>query len=213
MQNFERVLFIPTEGELKKVFNIKAESFEKYFKAGTYRNIPVIVTGIGKANAAMTAATFFSRFSAKTALLTGICGAYSSSALQVGDTVSIKQDYFIDECVFDGEKITTLAEKGMPPIQGNCATFITSKHFPKAISNTVSFIPADEKISELFRIKTNAQVENMEGAAFGMAAAYFGTKLYQIRTISNFCGKLDNQRWNIEKACKNLKKAVDIFLE
>lgn len=213
MLNFETVLFIPTERELKKVFNINAKTFEKHFKAGFYKNIPVIVTGIGKANASMTASIFFSNFAADNAVLTGICGAYHSSGLAVGDTVSVEQDYFVDECVFDGEKITTLAEKGMPPTQGNCVKFITSEHFPKVTSNTVSFIPGEDKISELFRLKTNAQVENMEGAAFGTAATHFGAKIYQIRTISNFCGKLENQKWDINKAAQNLKTAIDIFLE
>lgn len=209
----DTVLFIPTEKELHKIFNLKAKVFDNDFMAGIYQNIPIIVTGIGKANAAITATLFFSKYgtSLKTALI-GICGAYHSSGCAVGEIVSVKYDYFVDECVYDGEKITALSEKNMPICNMDRVEFLTVNGLHQVNSNTVSFIPATDKISELYRRKTNADTENMEGAAFGLAAARVGAKTYQIRAVSNYCGNLENQNWNINKASENLKKTVDSFL-
>lgn len=213
MPTADTVLFIPTEKELHKIFGLKAEVFDNTFMAGIYQNIPIIVTGIGKTNAAITATIFFSKYGAsiKTALI-GICGAYRSSGLEIGETISVKYDYFVDECVYDGEKITTLAEKNMPICHMNRAEFQIMEGLRQMVSNTVSFIPANDKISELYRTKTNADIENMEGASFGLAAARFGAKPYQIRAVSNYCGNMENQNWNINKAAENLKKAINDFL-
>ena len=60
--------------------------------------------------------------------------------------------------------------------------------------------------------KTNAQVENMEGASFGIAANKFNIKPYQIRAVSNYSSSLEKQQWDIKKAAKSLKQAVDTFI-
>ena len=61
--------------------------------------------------------------------------------------------------------------------------------------------------------KTNALVENMEGAAFGMAANKQNIRPYQIRAVSNYCGDIKKQQWNINSACLSLRNAIDLFIE
>ena len=70
-----------------------------------------------------------------------------------------------------------------------------------------------ENEKNIYMAKTNALVENMEGAAFGIAANKFGIKPYQIRAVSNYCGNIEKQQWDINNACVSLKKAVDLFIE
>ena len=207
------IIFIPTEREFTKVFKLPAVNISDEFSGIIYNNIPIIITGAGKTNACLTAARVFQQFAPRSALLMGICGAYQNSSLNIGDVVCITKDYFVDECVFDGKTITTLAEKHMPLCHENCATF-EKTHFLKAVSsNSVSFIAATDYISNLYTTKTGAQTENMEGAAFGTACAKYNIKAYQIRAVSNFCGDAEKQKWNITKAATNLKTSIDYFLK
>lgn len=207
------VIFFPTFLECKKVLNISDFSSYKYFDTAVYKSIPVIITGAGKSNAAAYSALFFSEFKPKYPLLTGICGAYQNSSLNIGSIVSIDYDYFVDEANYNGESITTIHEKGFIIAKDNRAEFQVDENFQKVSSNTVSLIPQFDGLSYLYMAKTNALVENMEGAAFGMAANKQNIRPYQIRAVSNYCGDIKKQQWNINSACLSLRNAIDLFIE
>jgi futalosine hydrolase len=49
----------------------------------------------------------------------------------------------------------------------------------------------------------------MEGAAFGYVCGKLGVDCVQVRAVSNFCGKRDEQEWNFSKAVNNLKTFFD----
>ncbi len=199
------VIFIPTEKELKAILGIT--------KGATYRGIDIIVSGIGKTNTAINTTKYFMNSTKENALMIGICGSYHGKA-NVGDVVTIKHDYFVDEASLDDmNTLTTIHEKGHNIANNNCATFNTIDGFTICDSNTVSFIPCIDSISNLYQKKTNAHVENMEGAAFGVATSGFNINAYQLRAVSNYCGDRDNQAWDIKKACKNLKQAIDNIID
>ena len=202
----DTVLFIPTQRELKKLFPEAEIKTYQGFEWALVNNIPAIVTGIGKTNSAITACRFYSRYAPKTSVLTGICGAYRISDLNIGDTVTVIKDYFVDEASFDGNNLQSMEEKGMPLSDKDYIEFLPIKGFKKVLSNTVSLIPSCNRLSEIYQKKTNAYVENMEGASFGLAALSFGIKAYQLRAVSNFCG--ENPSWNIKKAIGNLREAL-----
>lgn len=207
------VIFFPTLLECKKILNISDLSKKSHFNTAEYKSIPIIITGAGKSNAAMCSALFFSEYNPKYPLLTGICGAYQNTFVKVNDTVSIEYDYFVDEANYDGQKITTIHEKNFIIAKDNRAVFSIDDNFKKVSSNTVSLIPQFDNLSNLYMTKTGATVENMEGASFGMAANYFNIKPYQIRAVSNYCGDIKRQQWNINDACRSLKNAIDLFIE
>ncbi len=206
------VIFIPSFLEAEKIFNITNFSKTGFFHTSSYKNIPVVITGVGKTNSSITSALFFSQYKPKYSLLTGICGAYEESGLHIGDIVSIKKDYLVDECSFNGKTITTLHEKGFLQDNEFGADFLYAEKFKAATSNTVSFIACQKDLVYEYMKKTNALVENMEGAAFGIAANKFNVMPYHIRSVSNFSTTVENQKWDIKKAAKNLKDAVDLFL-
>ena len=207
------VIFFPTFLECKKVLNISDFSSFSYFDTAVYKSVPIIITGAGKSNAAMISALFFSQFKPKYPLLTGICGAYQNTHIKTSDVVSIDYDYFVDEANYNGLSITTIHEKGFVIAKDNRAEFNIDENYKLVSSNTVSLIPQFDSLSNLYMAKTNALVENMEGAAFGMAANKHGIKPYQIRAVSNYCGNTEKQQWDINKACAALKKAIDLFIE
>lgn len=207
------VIFFPTFLECKKILNISDFSSYNYFDTAVYKSIPVIITGAGKANAAACSALFFSKYNPKYPLLTGICGAYQNTNIKTGDVVSIDYDYFTDEANYNGNSIVTIHEKGFIIAKDNRAEFQVDKNYKIVSSNTVSLIPQFDSLSNLYMKKTKAFVENMEGAAFGMAANKYGIKPYQIRAVSNYCGNTEKQQWNINNACSALKNAIDLFIE
>ena len=207
------IIFFPTFLECKKVLNISDFSSFNNFNTADYKSIPVIITGAGKSNASMISALFFKEFKPKYPLLTGICGAYHNTDINICDIVSIDYDYFVDEANYNGSILTTIHEKGFKIAENNRAEFTVFENFKKVSSNTVSLIPQFDSLSNLYMMKTNAYVENMEGAAFGASANKFNIKPYQIRAVSNFCGNIEKQQWNINNACKSLKNAVDLFIE
>ena len=207
------VIFFPTFLECSKVLNIYDFSSFNDFNTATYKSIPIIITGAGKSNASMISALFFKEFKPKYPLLTGICGAYRNTDVNISDIVSIDYDYFVDEANYNGSILTTIHEKGFKIAENNRAEFTVFENFKKVSSNTVSLIPQFDSLSNLYMEKTNAFVENMEGAAFGLAANKFNIKPYQIRAVSNYCGNIENQKWDINTACKSLKKAIDLFIE
>ena len=207
------VIFFPTFLECKKVLNISDFSTHSFFDTAKYKSIPIIITGAGKSNAAAVSALYFAEFKPKYPLLTGICGAYQNTHIKTSDIVSIEYDYFVDEANYNGTAITTIHEKGFVIAKDNRAEFLVDENYKKVSSNTISLIPQFDSLSNLYMAKTNALVENMEGAAFGMAANKYGIKPYQIRAVSNYCGNTEKQQWNINNACSELKKAIDLFIE
>ncbi len=207
------VIFIPTILEAEKIFNIYEFKIINNFNTATYRSYPVIITGCGKSNASVTSALFFSQYKPKYPLLTGICGAYHNCGINIADTVSIKDDFFVDECNYDGNKITLLHEKGFTLTEDNKGRFQVFNKLKEVNSNTVSFIPQIDSLSNMYHEKTKALVENMEGAAFASAANKFNIYPYHIRSVSNYCGNINMQNWDIKKASASLKKAVDLFID
>lgn len=202
---YDTVLFIPSEKELNKIFNVSKIELYKHFKYSFVNNIPIIITGIGKTNTSITTSLFFNMFKPKKSILTGICGTYRISNLKIGDIVSIKYDFFVDEASYDGDNLLLLKDK-FSDIYSDDIQFNTINDFNVVNSNTVSLIPTCDNLSQIYQKKTNALVENMEGASFCQVANMFNITSYQIRGISNFCGK--NQEWDIKKACKNIKNAI-----
>lgn len=206
------VIFIPSFLEAEKIFNIQSFQKRNYFHTASYNNHTVVITGVGKTNSAITSALFYSQYKPKYSLLTGICGAYEESGISIGEVVCIEKDYLVDECNYNGENIITLNEKGFLKDSEFYAEFQCINDFKSVLSNTLSLIASEKNLVNKYMEKTKASVENMEGASFGIAANRFNIKPYHIRAVSNYSTTINNQQWNIKKACKSLKDAVDYFL-
>lgn len=205
-----KAIFVPTVKEAEGIFSGIELTLWKYgvLKA-EYNDIMIFVTGATKTCAAFSAAMVLDAFPAEEVVLTGICGAYRQSGLKVGDIVSVHKDFFADEAVFYSDKITTLSEMGFEFAKNGCSEFISYDDLPIVNSNTVSFLDGEGAVSALLYSKYGASVENMEGAAFGFVCNMLGIKAYQVRAVSNFCGKREGQEWNVRLALGNLKRLFE----
>lgn len=207
-----KAFFVPSVFEGEKIFSgIKFNRHSYDILCGDYRGTPVFTTGVSKVPAVFNSIIAIKDFNITEAVLTGVCGAYRSSGLSVGDLVSIKREHFADEGLYTEGSFKTLDEMGFGFIKNRYIEYSVFENLPAVESATVSFLDGVGEISELFAGNTGAQVENMEGAAFGYVCNMLSVKCYQVRSVSNFCGERSSQQWDIKKALSNLKNYFDLL--
>jgi futalosine hydrolase len=204
------ILFIPSIKEAKLLFSREISEIDG-FTFTQYKGADVIILGVGKTNTALnlTRYLFLNPQNEDSLLvLAGIAGAYPRGGLNIGDVRMIKWEFFADEGLLGDGKLTGVDEIGFPVCKDNKVELYTPDWgFKVCNSNTVSLIPANPLLSDLYHKKTGALLENMEGASFGLAAGYFNLRSVQIRSISNFTGGEDD--WDIKKGISALKNALE----
>ncbi len=204
---YKRALLFPTLKEASYVF--KKPFVEKngvlMLEVGS---VVAIVVGVGKTLSSINSFKVFSDRLAVNYFLVGICGAYRNSGLNVGDVVTIFEDFFVDDGVFLGDKIIGTDELGFSICERNRVFFDIWDELKIVNGNTVSLCSGTDFFADLLQSKTNADVETMEGAAVGLAAKKLNSKIYHIRSVSNFTGERKNQEWNFKLAMDNLSNFI-----
>ncbi|WP_018465257.1 futalosine hydrolase [Calidithermus timidus] len=180
-------------------------------------------SGIGKVNTAMTLAAYAQRHRVGWALLFGIAGAYAESGLQVGDVVLAEREIQADLGIKDGgmkgmgfPTLVVGGPEGSPLHYHN--RFPLDKALTAELKATLdlpvrSFLTRDlvsenpTEARELSR-KWEADVENMEGAAFAQACLWLGLPGAELRAVSNVAGVRDKAQWRIRQAVEALEAAL-----
>lgn len=169
---------------------------------GAYADI--VIVGVGKTLSAINTFKTLTGCDYEKIVLTGICGAYRSSGLSIGEVVTIHEDFFVDEGVFLGDKIIGTDQLGFPIVQNNVVEFDIYEDLKIVNGNTVSLCSGEDIYSSILNSKSGADIETMEGASVGYVLNLFGKKGYHIRAVSNYCGNRKEQEWNIKLAIDNL---------
>lgn len=177
--------------------------------------------GIGKANTAMTLAAYAQRHKVERAVLFGIAGAYQESGLNVGDVALASEEVQADLGVKDGG----MKRMGFPTlIVGGISPLHFHNRFPldKALSSDLAkrldvplkrFLTRDlvcETPTEARALakKWEADLENMEGAAFAQACLWLGIRGAELRAVSNLAGIRDKTQWRVRLAVEALEARV-----
>jgi len=176
-------------------------------------------SGIGKANTAMTLAAYAQRHKVERAVLFGIAGAYEESGLDLGDVALASEEVQADLGVKDG---------GMKGMGFPTLTVEGPRHFhnrfplDKALSSDLAkrldvplkrFLTRDlvcETPAEARALakKWEADLENMEGAAFAQACLWLGIQGAELRAVSNLAGIRDKTQWRVRLAVEALEARV-----
>ena len=209
------VFFHPTALEAIKIHKIHESDIlsHPYFNYVVVDGTVFIITGFSKTNSSISSALFFSNYKPKMAVLAGIAGAYAQTDLNIGDVVSVKTEYFVDESHINEKSIEMLNEINLEITPNNKIDFKTIDDLKIVNSNTISLIPTYNNLSDLYYNKTLADIENMEGASFAAAASKFTSEFYEVRAISNYCGEKASQKWDIVNSSKNLKNEINNIIE
>ena len=130
--------------------------------------------GVGMAECAAATAKLIIENKPDLMILAGIAGAYSDN-IEIGETVVVESEVIADLGRLDGRAFTELYQKTyMAPV--------TVPGYRSAKSNTTSC--AGAMISQ----PVQADIENMEGAAFFAMCDRFAVPALEVRTVSNKVG-------------------------
>jgi futalosine hydrolase len=189
----------------------------------------VVVTGVGKANAAAGVAQVLNPTRHTVVLSVGIGGALpSASPPAIGICVLGRESVYADEGVPmpDGSfsDIAALgfapnAGTGAPASMGVAATARVAEALRpwcdrEGVIATVSECSGtDARAAEVVR-RTGADVEVMEGAAVGFTVARLGRDrvgFAEVRVVSNTTGNRDRQQWDFRAALARLERFAAVL--
>ncbi len=179
------------------------------------RPVTVVLTGVGKANAAAATALAIERYAPRTLLLTGIGGAYPGAPLGLGDVALAVAEVHLDTGVGHGATWQGMASLGFallpgPPPRYNrmdldaaSARELASRLGVHAlVFGTAESVTADAATAMELRRRHDVAIESMEGAAVAQVALAMGVDVVEIRGVSNVVGERDRSRWDIAGAIR-----------
>lgn len=138
----------------------------------------------------------------------GIAGTYKKE-YQVGDTVFVESDQLGDEGAENNESLLTTFDLGLkdlnesPYSKGilvNLHTSFFPKNLPRVTGLTTNLSSGSSETIKKRKLKYNADIETMEGAAFHFVCLMKKNPFVQIRTISNIVEPRNKENWNIPLA-------------
>lgn len=199
----------------KKISAVVASSTPALIEPSIY----AAVAGVGVVDFSANLARFFSQKKYERAFLLGICGAYPSSGLQVGDVVRVDTEVVADmgaqsrEGHFIPWKTIVSEEtiyKGASPRDLPLRLAAISE----VAGGTVNCCTGTRYLGNRRESTFQIQVESMEGAAFFAVCKAYGVSGYQFRAVSNMASDRDESSWDIPRALTALKQSVlDILLD
>jgi len=192
-------------------------------------NLALLITGIGKASAALTLTAAIHRFGAPDRVLnTGIAGAYPDTGAEAGAVVVATSETYGDEGVQTPSGYRTMADIGFPlfrsggddilplPDGAAIAAHIADRTGRPILSGpyiTVSTCTGTPELAKHRGDRFHPMCETMEGAALAHVCRTFGVPFVEIRGVSNLVGHYDKRRWDIPRALEQAAEAVRAYLE
>ncbi|MDW7709146.1 MAG: futalosine hydrolase [Deferrisomatales bacterium] len=192
--------------------------------------VGVLVTGVGKANAALTLGEALGSVRPALVLAVGVGGAYPSSGLGVGEVAAATEEIYGDEGVETAEGFLGMEELALPlwedaetrrfnrfPADARVVTALRGAGAGGVPLRTGPFVT----LSTVTGTQTRAQelqrrfggvCETMEGAAFAHAAAVHRLAFGEVRGVSNPVGPRERDAWQVEAAAAAAQDVVLRFL-
>lgn len=175
----------------------------------------VLLTGVGKANAAGAVAKTLAASGYGAVLSVGVAGSYSS--LQIGAVVLGVSSLYADEGVQAPDTFLDIAALGFPPTDLPGTAFPADPRLLEALRHladsvgsiaTVSSCSGTDALAVERAGRTGAIAESMEGAAVAHTAHRLGIPCAELRVISNNAGQRDRQVWNLPAALDRLTDVI-----
>ena len=144
-------------------------------------------------------------------LQVGLAGTYRDD-MKLGESVIVETDCFADLAVWENKKIISVHDLSLtnpdevPFEKGwlvNHNVYINTTQAKKVKGVTVNLLTDDLNYVEAMRMKYNAAVESMEGAALHYVCIQKNIPFLQIRGISNKVGERDKSKWNFKEAIQS----------
>lgn len=183
--------------------------------------LDLVVSGIGKANAAGAAARFADAVKHDAVLSIGIAGSLVGD-LAIGQVVIGTSAVFADEGVETPQGFADCASMGFPlgdfagsavPASREVADWLNARVGPVLPTRlapiaTVSTCSGTDGLARQVRERTGAAAEAMEGAAVGLVAHRLGIAFGELRVVSNTTGDRAGQMWDMKLALSRLAAVI-----
>lgn len=179
--------------------------------------VDMLVTGVGKSNAAAGTALVLSRGCHRGVLSVGIAGALPGCGIRIGDAASIRAAVLADEGVRTGRGFEDIASMGFAPVAGRGVVFEASASVrgvvervvgASAVVATVSTCSGTDALAEEVAARTGAWLEDMETASIAVVCERMGVAWGGVRVVSNTTGERERQRWDVAGALAGLGSVI-----
>lgn len=151
----------------------------------------------------------------------GIAGTYNN-AFKPGEVVFVKQDTFGDMGMEEKENFVSLFDSGLTdknefPFTGGWLINSETMNMPlnlqavKAI--TINKVSDSELQKQQYINQFNADIESMEGAALHYVCLQENIPFIQLRSISNFVGERNRDKWKMKEAIENLNMQLQQLIK
>jgi futalosine hydrolase len=178
-------------------------------------SIDLLVTGVGKSNAAGALARNLDPARIGAVLNVGIAGSYGPAS--IGSVILATASIYADEGVQASDRFIEISELGFPPADLPGMSFpgdpglldvlrpLADQLAPIA---TVSACSGQDDLARERAARTGAIAESMEGAAIAHAAHRLGVPAAELRVISNTTGDRAAQVWDLKTAFARLGSVI-----
>ena len=184
---------------------------------GLNNNIDILISGIG-----LTASTYHlaKQLALKKyglVIQAGVGGSFDLT-IPLGAVVAVKQDAIADQSVVELERLKTLFDLNLVPqdqypykkgwlINPNKEVLKKTKlKIVKGIS--VNQISTSKQMIKFYRDVFDPVTESMEGAALHYVCLMEKVPFVQIRSISNYIGERNKQKWDMMNSIVNLNETL-----
>jgi futalosine hydrolase len=181
----------------------------------------LLVSGVGKVNAAGSLARFLEPSRHAAVLSVGVAGALPESGVRLLETVVATSCVYADEGLLTPDGFTDCATMGFPPGPWNGPGIPVDPGLLEALRPlaahagpiaTVSTCSGTDAHARAVRERTGALAEGMEGAAVAHVANRLGIPCGELRVISNTCGDRSRQQWDLAGALRALEVVIGRLL-
>lgn len=188
---------------------------------GDFPNTMVVTGGVGRTNAAAsTTRAILEDGPYSLVVSAGIAGILPGNDLEIGDILVASHCVYMEEGIQTPQGFQDMDAMGFPlgDFKGNHVPVDSvlldgcPEHFQCGPIATVATCSGTDELARLVHERTGAMAEAMEGAAVLHAARRLDVSGIEIRSMSNFTGHRSSQQWDIAKALRSLRPAMEAIL-
>ena len=179
--------------------------------------VEILITGIGGIAATYNLVKSIECKKPGYIIQAGIAGSFNSET-RLGTTVCVCEEIIGDLGAEENNEFRDLFDLGLMkendlPFMGRVLKnpFVTEQSglgLSLVRSISINEITTKKSRIELLRRKFKPEIESMEGAAFHYVCLCEKIPFIQIRSISNYVGERNKEKWNIELAVENLNAKI-----
>ncbi|MFC4232441.1 futalosine hydrolase [Parasediminibacterium paludis] len=207
-----------------KIIVAAATSFEiqPTINTSVNSNVQFLVTGIGMLATAVSITQLVLQQQPSIIIQAGIAGTFNTN-LPLGKVVAINSETIGDLGVQENDRWKDVFDLKL--IDANSAPFTNKQLLNPYLAQlnplgleevpaiTVNEISTNQQRISQLRATYNPTIESMEGAALHYICNSFHVPYIQLRSISNYIGERDKNKWQMQQAITNLNEALKAMLQ